>query len=194
MTRRVRALSKGAAPTAGPPPVTAEEVAVTRAIDQELEWYFSYAETARKLGSITLLPTLEAMRLAAVDDSDEATMRRGMELSTAVQVTLGAVATHHAGVLRAVYTPRRWPSAVEREFGSLTAIAVRLMCADNPWPARNHHDGLETAAAHHLARELADESARPGLLRRKARRLMGSAIHAYYRARAEGGAAARPAR
>jgi hypothetical protein len=177
---RTRAAKKAvAAPTEAARP-TELEVLVAVAFDQELEWYFSYAEGAKRIGNVSFLPTHESKRLAAIDDSPEATMRRGLELATAVQSTLGAMPAHHAGVLRAVFTPRRWPNAVEREF-------------NHPWPARNNHDGLETAAAHHLAQQLAHDRARPAALRKTARGLMGKAVKAYVYARAKGGPVAESA-
>jgi hypothetical protein len=170
--------------------VTANEPgrALLRAIDQELEWYFSYAEGAKRVGNVTLLPTAEAARVGKAPDSEAATTRRALELATTVQVTLGAVPTRCAGVLRAAYTPRRWPSAVTREFEGFTAIAVRLVCSAHPWPERTSHDGLEHAAARHLERLLARDSARPAVLRKTARRLTGNAIEAYVKARTKGGA------
>jgi len=176
------------------PPIAKPKTAITRAIDQELEWYFSYAETARRLGTITLLPTYLARQLA--DTPEDVRLQRSLALATTVQRTLDVVSAQQAGVLRAVYTPRRWPSAVVREFDDLAAIAVRLVCADNPWPARHTHDGLEQAAAKHLARMLARDAAKPAALRdirNTARRLMGSAITAYVRARAKGASLAQTA-
>jgi hypothetical protein len=157
------------------------ELSVTRALDQELEWYFTYAESAKRLGSVTLLPTHEMTRLTGAPE--DALLARGVELATTVQVTLGAVKTQHAGVLRALYTPRRWPVAVAREFESLAPIVVRLVCATDPWPARSSHDGLEQAAALELARALAGNGARPASLRKQAGRLMAGAVCAYARAR-----------
>jgi len=164
-------------------------VRIPKALDQELDWYFSYGEGAKRLGSIAFLPMHETTRLATVDDSSVATQRTGLALATAVQSTLGDMPAHHAAVLRAAFTPRRWPDAVAREFQCLSAIAVRLTCAANPWPTRSNHAGLETAAAHHLAHllTLTRERARLVTLRKTARRLLGRAILAYVRARTKGG-------
>jgi hypothetical protein len=148
---------------------------------QELEWYFTYAETALRLGRLTLLPGHEVTRLSWT--TDDAVVRRALELATTVQLTLRGLKPHHVGVLRAGYTPRRWPIAVAREFRDLSAIVVRLVCAAYPWPERTGHDGLEQAAALHLARLLAIDAARPAHLRRKARVLRDSALSAYERAR-----------
>ena len=181
MSPRVRG-SRAVATPAAPSEAHEAAVGVARTLDRELAWYFSYAETAHRLGHVALLPSHEATRLAS--DSDDAVLLRARQLATTVQATLHALPAHHAGVLRAVYTPRRWPVAVTREFEDLSAIVVRLACADDPWPARTSHEGLEQAAALHLARLLAIDATRPAELRKKARRLMGGAITAYMRARA----------
>jgi hypothetical protein len=160
-------------------------VQVSKAIDQELSWYFGYAESAHRLGSLALVPPYVAAQLPASSDSEEVMAARARNLVTTVQSALRKVPTQPAGVLRAVYTPRRWPIGVVREFGSLSAVAVRIACTEDPWPARSSHDGLEHAAAQELARRLTQETASPAALRKTARRLMGSAITAYVRARAE---------
>jgi hypothetical protein len=162
------------------------EVAIAQALDQELDWYFSYAESAKRFGNVAFLPTHESQRLAEVDDSDDAIARRALQLTTTIQSSLNAIADSDAGVLRAVFTPRRWPNAVTREFAHLSAIAVRLTCAANPWPSRNNHDGLETAAGHYLAHLLAEDRAQPARLKKAAGALMGKAVTAYAYARAKG--------
>ena len=169
-------------------PATRLEVEVTRAIDQELAWFFGYAESANRLGNLALVPPYVAAQLAASSEAEETMTKRALALFATVQLAIRGVPTHCAGVLRAVYTPRRWPIAVVREFGSLSAVVVRLVCTENPWPERSSHDGLEHANAMHLARMLAQGTASPGALRKTARRLAGSAITAYVRARAKGAA------
>ena len=86
-------------------------------------------------------------------------------------------------MLRASFTPRRWPRPVTREFAGLSAIVVRRACTAHPWPARSSHDGLERAVAQHLARLLSRDALRTSVLRRRASRLMASALTAYERAR-----------
>ena len=152
---------------------------------QELAWYFGYAEAAARLGNLTLLPTHVAMQAAAAGETEDDQLRRVQALALTVQVALRALPTQCAGVLRAVYTPRRWPRAVTREFGPLSAVVVRLVCAAHPWPERSGHNGLEHAAARHLARQLVRDEGRPGVLRKEARRLMGRAVTAYVRTRAQ---------
>ncbi|MGO8998007.1 MAG: hypothetical protein ACLQVI_32195 [Polyangiaceae bacterium] len=157
-------------------------------VDQELAWYFGYAETAARLGSLTLLPPYVSMQAAAAGETEEEQLRRARALVLTVRTALHALPAQCAGVLRAAYTPRRWPLTVVREFGPFTAIVVRLICAAEPWPARSSHDGLEHAAARHLARQLVVDDGRAvatRVLRNGARRLMGRAITAYVRARTQ---------
>jgi hypothetical protein len=194
--RRIRA-TPPPTPAASSPatdrPPTALEVDVTRALDQELAWYFGYAESAARLGSLVLLPPYVAMQSAGAGETEDDQLRRAQALVSTVKVALRALPTQCAGVLRATYTPRRWPLAVVREFGPLTAIVVRLVCAAHPWPARSSHDGLEHAAAMHMAKQLARDEGRPGVLRKEARRLLGRAITAYVRARTQREPASAPA-
>ena len=42
---------------------------------------------------------------------------------------------HHAGVLRAAYTPRSWPEGLREELGRLTGVVVRLASAEMGWPS-----------------------------------------------------------
>lgn len=169
-------------PASAAPP-TELEVDVTRAIDQELTWYFGYAETAARIGTLDLIPAYVVR--AAAGESEEEQKRRALALAETVGVVLRTVPAEHASVLRAVYTPRRWPPGVAREFGPLAPIAVRLTCSAHPWPPRSGHAGLEHAAAMHLAGELARAGKQPRALHKEARRLMGRAITAYVDARSQ---------
>jgi hypothetical protein len=40
-------------------------------------------------------------------------------------------------VLRAMYTRRHWPVALQREFKAMTPVVARLACAEDPWPERS---------------------------------------------------------
>jgi hypothetical protein len=113
-------------------PPTNLKVEVTRALDQELAWFFGYAETARRVGGLTLLPPFAAKQATDAGETEEDQVRRAEQLAQTVQLAVRKVPTYCAGVLRAVYTPRRWPRCVVREFGSLSAIAVRLVRATEP--------------------------------------------------------------
>jgi hypothetical protein len=88
-------------------------------------------------------------------------------------------------VLRASYSPRRWPHRVEETWGPLSGIVVRLWFVSDPWPPRWGRSGLEEAAATQLSTALAEKRHVPiGRLRQKADRLLKSAVVAYADARA----------
>ena len=183
-----------AAPTRTPPPTrrtdaalrpaTPLEVIVSRALDQELEWYFAYAQAALNRESVGLLPSYAAVRILATEPTDEACRGRALELARTVRKCLDALSGSHASVLRSAYTPRRWPKAVERAWGSLSAVVVRLAFAADPWPQRSGHKGLEEAVAIRLAAQLAHEKHVPvAELRSRAQGLLGRAVVAYANAR-----------
>ena len=171
-------------------PATSLEVIVSRALDQELEWYFAYAESALHRDSVGILPSYAVVRILATEPTDEACRARAHELARTVGRCLHGLRGCHASVLRAAYTPRRWPLAVERTFESVSAIVVRLAFAADPWPQRSGHHGLEEAVALRLSASLADPRRVPvAKLRSRAEGMLGRAIVAYAGARAlEGGA------
>ena len=168
-------------------PATALEVLVSRALDQELEWLFAYAESGLCRQSVGILPPYAAVRILATEPTDEAC--RVAPRARASRPRLPAKTPPPPGErLRAAYTPRRWPRVVENAFDVLAPIAVRLAFAQDPWPARfraHRARGSGSAAVVHGAprpgqgpgRE--DESARQALL--------GDAIAAYATARSEEG-------
>jgi hypothetical protein len=173
-------------------PATPTDVIVSRALDQELEWYFAYAESALHRESVGILPSYAAVRILATEPTDEACRARAHELARTVGRCLHGLRGCHASVLRSAYTPRRWPLAVERTFESVSAIVVRLAFAADPWPQRSGHHGLEEAVALRLSAALADPRRVPvAKLRSRAEGMLGRAIVAYAGARAlEGGALA----
>jgi hypothetical protein len=165
-------------------PATPLEVIVSRALDQELEWYFAYAQAALNRESVGILPSYAAVRILATEPTDEACRGCALELARTVRKCLEALSGCHASVLRSAYTPRRWPKAVERAWGSLSAIVVRLAFAADPWPQRAGHKGLEEAVAIRLAAQLAHEKRVPvAELRSRAQGLLGRAVVAYAKAR-----------
>ena len=165
-------------------PATPLEVIVSRALDQELEWFFAYAEGALHRESVGMLPSYAAVRILATEPTDEACRGRALELARMVRKCLDALSGAQASVLRAAYTPRRWPKAVERAWGSLSAVVVRLAFAADPWPPRTGHNGLEEAVALRLAAQLAAEKRVPvAELRSRAQSLLGRAVVAYANAR-----------
>jgi len=194
MTKAKKTLSNAPPPAPTPPPTrrtdaalhpaTPLEVIVSRALDQELEWYFAYAEGALRRESVGMLPSYAAVRILATEPTDEACRGRALELARMVRKCLDALSGSHASVLRSAYTPRRWPKAVERAWGSLSAVVVRLAFAADTWPQRSGHKGLEEAVAIRLAAQLAQEKRVPvAELRSRAQGLLGRAVVAYANAR-----------
>jgi hypothetical protein len=169
-------------------PATPLEVMVTRAIDQELAWYFVYAENALRRESVGLLPSYAVAAVLSSNPTEDVLLGKAHELARRVEDCLRAVADRHASIIRAVYTPRRWPRNVEAEFHALAPVVVRLVVASDPWPARSAHAGLEEAAAARLSARLMTGKALPlARLKGKARRLFGSAVMAYTKRRAMSG-------
>jgi hypothetical protein len=173
-----------------PNPSTALELMVMRALDQEFEWYFVYAESALGRDSVGLLPSYAATAVVSSNPTDDVLRGRARALARTVQRCLRALGDRHTSVLRAVYTPRRWPKNVEAEFQTLAPIVVRLEMASDPWPARSAHAGLEGAAAARLsARLVAGKERHLAPLKARARRLFGDAVVAYTKLRAMEGPA-----
>jgi hypothetical protein len=168
-------------------PATPLEVLVSRSLDEELEWYFSYAEAALHRESVGMLPNYAVIRILATEPTDESFRIRAHELARTVRNCLSKVHGRQASVLRAVYTPRRWPSRIERAFHVLAPIAFAI----DPWPPRlSAHTGLEEAVAARLSAALGDPAkVKVTKLRTQAQRLLGNAVVAYAKARALEGVA-----
>ncbi len=165
-------------------PSTALECMVSRALDQELEWYFVYAETALRRNSVDLLPSYATARVLSSSPTEDTLRGKALELAQTVQGCLRVLPDRHASVLRAVYTPRRWPKNVEDEFQALAPVVVRLVMASDPWHAKSGHAGLEEATAARLSARLV--AARPvpvARLKAQASRLFGAAVTAYTKVR-----------
>ena len=172
-------------------PATPLDVLVSRALDQELEWYFSYAEAALRRQDIAMLPSYAAARVFAGGAPEGEGRPDAAALGRTVAVCLTSLPGPHASVLRAAYTPRRWPLLVWHEFQCLSGIAVRLTLGQDLWPARAAKSGLEEGAAMRLAAAIAGTTSKLSLERIKAEasRLLGGAVVAYTNARALEGAA-----
>ena len=169
-------------------PATPLEVLVSRALDQELEWFFAYAEVALSRDNVGILPSYAAVKVLATEPTDEACRGRAHELARDVRGCLHTLHPRQASVLRAAYTPRRWPRAVESAFDVLAPIVVRLAFAEDPWPARSGHTGLEEAAALRLSAALRDpRKVKVAKMKARAQALLGDAIAAYATARSEEG-------
>jgi len=166
-------------------PVSAVEARVSRALDQELEWYFSYAEAAMCRADVAMLPSYAAVRVLATEPTDEACRRHALTLALSVRMTLVRLVDPCASVLRAAYTPRRWPDRVTRTWGPLSGLVVRQWLASHAWPPRWGRSGLEEATATQLAAALDEKKGVPVTrLRAQADGLLRSAIVAYAGARA----------
>jgi hypothetical protein len=166
-------------------PATPLELIVSRALDQELEWYFTYAENALHRADVGILPNYAVVRVLATEPNEEGCRRQGLSLALSVRMCLVRLAGPGASVLRAAYTPRRWPKRIEQNWGPLSGIVVRLWFAEQPWPARWGRGGLEDAAATELSAALAEKGKVPiGRLRQQADRMLKSAVVAYAKARA----------
>jgi len=158
-------------------PTTPLELRVTIALDQELEWYFSYAESALRRDRVGMLPSYAALLLA--EPTDVAIRNRAGEIARIARGCLLSMRPRHAEVLRAVYTPRAWPKNVYKAFEDLSAVVVRLAFADDPWPQRSARAGLEQASAIRLSAALTSKSVSVARLKNQAQRLFGGAIGAY---------------
>jgi hypothetical protein len=162
-------------------PTTPTSIKLSRAIDQELEWYFSYAESALHRERVGMLPSHAAAQVK--EPTDAAIQSRAHEIACIVRGCLLAMQPAHAEVLRAVYTPRTWPKNVFAEFECVSPIVVRLAFAGDPWPVRSARAGLEHAAAVQLSAALTSASVSVPKLRRKADALLRRAVVAYSRMR-----------
>jgi hypothetical protein len=166
------------------PSSNALDLAVSRALDQEFEWYFAYAEKALARDSVGLLPSYAAARVVSSHPTDDMLLGKARDLARTVQGCLRALGGRHASVLRAAYTPRRWPKNVEAEFDVLAPIVVRLAVARDPWPARSPHAGLEdAAAARQSARLITGKQRHLAPLKARAKQLFGDAVLAYLNVR-----------
>jgi hypothetical protein len=161
---------------AAPHPEADREVRVRRVLDQELEWYFSYAEGALRHASLPILPSYAVVAGESTEDELRA---RATEIANAVRTSLFLVGCKRAEILRSVYTPRSWPRSVRKAFGPLASIVVRLAFADEPWPERGARQGLEQAAAGRLGGRIVSKAAPVARLRKQANRLLGGAIATY---------------
>jgi hypothetical protein len=162
---------------------------VSSRVRAELLWYFGYAESSIRRNEVALLPTYAARTLPG-RPTDAACRRRAVRLARLVEACVASLPPRHASVLRAAYTPRRWPRSVTRAFAELSPIAVRLAFAGDPWPDRAGRSGLEQAAARRLSAALCGARRSPAArVRRQASRLLNVALVAYARARGDRGGA-----
>ena len=146
-----------------------------RRAEDELEWFFGYAESALRHDRVAMLPTYAAARARVSEARPKA-----QQLARTVLQSLGALPRPHAVVLRAAFTPRSWPRVVHEAFERLAPLVVRLFGTQDPWPGRGAHQGLEDAVALQLAARLrGDGHAQVEALRVQAQGLLESALIAY---------------
>jgi hypothetical protein len=163
--------------------------------DEELEWYFTMAESdlgARSNYLEMLIPTRHG-------DSPGNTMVRRAMANTARRTILARLTeltraeAPHAGVLQAAYTARPWPLTLRVAMGRATGIAVRLASADLGLPDSDAElDALERETAESLDRALARKGA-PAIERWKlqASARYAQAFRAYERVRGDAPSAVR---
>ncbi len=155
------------------------------AVEAELEWFFSMAESAMgcrsnfaqaaaRVRPLEDLPTPE-------DDAEAAREQRR------IRALVRAMPSKQAGVLQAAYAPRPWPLGLREELGRLTGLVVRLTCAEVALPDdRQGLDAVEIVVAKELDRRRAEkgiDGGRMARLRHRAERLLGAALRAYERER-----------
>ena len=88
---------------------------------------------------------------------------------------LDALPPFHAGAFELRYTPRTWPSAIAKRFGSLAGMVVRIECAQHPSNGRLSVEALEKASIDRIEVMIAD--------RRKASALYDLDYRAYWHLR-----------
>ncbi len=88
---------------------------------------------------------------------------------------LRTLPTFHSGAFALRYTPRTWPSAIAKRFGSFTAVVVRIECAQHPSNGSLSDEELEKASVARLEAMIAD--------RRKASMLYDLDYRAYWHVR-----------
>jgi hypothetical protein len=94
-----------------------------------------------------------------------------------------AMPSSEAGVLQAAYEPRCWPRAVLERLGRVAGVAVRLLCAQGPWPEdRRSQEKVEMERARELEVMCMNGQAdakRVMDLRNRATDRLERALHAY---------------
>jgi hypothetical protein len=165
-------------------PSTPLELMISRALDQELEWYFVYAETALSREHVGLLPSYAAATVLSANPTEESFWAR--RTSSRTRSKAAFVPSQTATQASFARCTRRavGPKNVEAEFEMLAPVIVRLAVASDPWPARSAHAGLEDAAATRLSvRMIANKPIPMERLKTRATRLFGSAVMAYTKVR-----------
>jgi hypothetical protein len=120
----------------------------TRAIEEELEWFFNTAESDMGARSNFMAMIGRAVPITP-EDAVEACSRYRR-----IRAWLKGIMDSDAGVLQAAYELRDWPVVLYDKLGRLTGIVVRLACALDRWPdQRGAQQALEMIRAGWLAAE-----------------------------------------
>jgi hypothetical protein len=148
------------------------------AADEELEWFFTMAES--DMGA-------RSNFAASILDFEDDTIETRAEASAArrkIHSWLVEVGDHDAGVLKAAYVARPWPLRLRERLGRVTGVVVRLAAAQVGLPDDDDElDRLEQRTAVKLDEEM--ERRGPELVKLQARGmlLLRVAFAAYVRER-----------
>ena len=147
--------------------------------DQELEWFFTMAES--DMGA-------RSNYAAVLDAADDLTMEDRAEAAHAqrqILKRLREVGDHDAGVLKAAYVARPWPLVLREGLGRVTGVLVRLACVDLGLPEDDAQlDALERRTADRLSVTLAQQGhARLAKFHPRALAFLERAFRSYVRER-----------
>jgi hypothetical protein len=150
--------------------------------DQELEWFFTMAES--DMGDRSNYAS-SMIHLTPAQQEDLLDMRA--EAAHAQRILLERIrGMDHfdAGVLQAAYVARPGPLALREELGRLTGVVVRLAAAEAGLPEdRDALEALELRTAERLNAELAHDPGTVRRLQRRASAMLQRAFVAYVRER-----------
>jgi hypothetical protein len=161
---------------------------VTPAVETELQWFFTVAESEMGLesnfGRLLSSVSTEGHWRTPEDHAEAAHAHRR------ILGWLRTIANNQAGVLQTAYEPREWPRAVRAEFGRLTGVAVRLTCSLEEWPEdRTDQEAMDMARARDLEAKCMDRRAEARFLERLRRRAdlrLAGACRSYLNVRGTG--------
>ncbi len=114
------------------PPVYLHHMRPSRAVDQELEWFFNSVESDMGLRSTFLASIGRHTAGSHAPSPDEAV--DATHAQRVIRRCLEAIEETDEAVLRCAYTQRDWPVVLWDQFGRLTGIVVRLACAHETVP------------------------------------------------------------
>jgi len=150
----------------------------TFAVLEDLFWYFSYAEEARHARGVLFLPGVDAMQHEHGVPTYVDVIERARELAASVEDCLEQVDARHASVLRTCFTQRPWSRRIDRAFGTLAPLVVRLAGAKDPWPPRHPGESFEESVTRALSVRISRDAAYAVALRKEADALLTAACQA----------------